>query len=165
MNTIERNTDPFKGPPDGVSAVVKCAVTMFDHPAEDGGEEVMSGQTNMDCRILCSFNEGVISFSMLDAGMMLTVRTDELMAIMQVAAGAAREFEASLPYEYTDAVLEARWKELQNIPLDEADSPSGLILATSWWKYPKGTDYNNIVAFFDTLHSKGVEYLRGLSGR
>ena len=165
MNTIERNTDPFKGPPDGVGAVVKCAITVFDYPVEGNAEKIVSGQTDMDCKILCSFDEGVISFSMQDAGLMLTVRMDELMAIMKAAADAAKEFEASLPQEYTDAELEARWKELQNIPLDEADCPSGLILAAPWWKYQEGTDYDDIVAFFDTLHSKGAEYLRGLSGR
>ena len=58
-----------------------------------------------------------------------------------------------------DRCLERKWKELENIPFDEADSPSGLVLAEDWWGFPKGTDREEIWHAFDDNHSKGVAFL------
>lgn len=58
-----------------------------------------------------------------------------------------------------DRCLERKWKELEDIPFDEADSPSGLILAEDWWGFSKGTDREEIWHAFDDNHSKGVAFL------
>lgn len=58
-----------------------------------------------------------------------------------------------------DRCLKRKWKELDDIPFDEADSPSGLVLAEDWWGFPKGTDREEIWHAFDDHHSKGVAFL------
>lgn len=58
-----------------------------------------------------------------------------------------------------DRCMERKWKELEDIPFDEADSPSGLVLAEDWWGFTKGTDREEIWHAFDANHSKGVAFL------
>ncbi len=60
--------------------------------------------------------------------------------------------------EFPDTLLEQKWKELTDIPFDEADTPSGLMLAEDWWLFQKRTDREDIWRFFDQ-HSKGIAYL------
>lgn len=58
-----------------------------------------------------------------------------------------------------DRCLERKWKELEDIPFDEADSTSGLVLAEEWWGFSKGTDREEVWHAFDANHSKGVAFL------
>jgi hypothetical protein len=160
---IERVTDPKEGPPDGVTAEVQCVLTQFDRkPPEEGqeqGERIISGQATMPCHIFCAYSEGTIGFSIREIDLMLTVRLDELFEIFKEASEAAQELKDSMPQEYTDAEFEKRWDELADIPFDEADSPSGLILSQKWWVFPKGTDRDDVWKHFDENHSKGIGYL------
>jgi hypothetical protein len=159
---IEHNTDPLKGPPDGVTVEIKCVVTQFTpNEAEEGQEPTRSinAQGSMPCHVFCSYEEGTIGFSVRDIDLMIIVRTDELFAILKEASDAHKAFRSTIPQEYTDAELEKRWDELEDIPFDEADSPSGLILSREWWIFPKGVDREDIWMHFDEHHSKGVNYL------
>ena len=182
MNKIERNTDPLKGPPDGVMSEISCVITQFDRVdgndgTEKGFERVISGQATMPCNIVCSYSEGTVGFSVRDIDLMLHVRIDEMFEIFKAAAAASEEFKATLPpemaminpptpddpgyQEYTDEVVEELWRELEDIPFDEADSPHGLILAQPWLHFTKGVDRGDIWEWFDAMHSKGVAHLMG----
>jgi len=146
----------MQGPPDGVEADVKCVFTEF---TTYDGKKTIAGQNQMPCHIICAYSEGTIGFSMREIDMMLTVRIDDLFEILKAAGQAAQELKASMPKEYTDAELEKRWDELEDVPFDEADSPSGLILSDDWWIFPKGVDREDIWHYFDENHSRGIEYL------
>jgi hypothetical protein len=112
-----------------------------------------------ECRILCAYSDGTISFSAQDSMIMITVRLDELFEIIAEAGDASQTLNKSMPKEYKDAELEKRWEELSDIPFVDADSPSGMILEQAWWIFEKGTDREDIWRHFDTNHSKGVSYL------
>ena len=156
MTKILRNTDPLNGPVDGVELDLTCAITQF---AKKDGQLVIAGQGTMPCNIKASYSNGTIGLSLREIDLMIHVRIDELMEVMKEAAEAHVLFRSSLPTQYTDAELEARWDELEDVPFDEADSPSGLILHEKWWMFPKGVDREDIWRHFDEYHSKGVHYL------
>jgi hypothetical protein len=165
MSTIKRNTDPLKGPPDGVEVGVNCVVTQFDRVKEKGGskkksEKVIKAQAVMPGRVMCAYSEGTLGITIRQIDLMVTLRIDELYEILKAAADASRELEASMPQEYKDAELETRWREMDDVPFDESDeSPSGMILAEKWWVFQKGTDREDIWRWFGSKHSKGVEHL------
>ena len=60
---------------------------------------------------------------------------------------------------FTDEYLEAKWRELEDVPFDE-DEDGSLYLAEDWWIFGRG-DYRDEViwVFFDEHHSKGLHYL------
>lgn len=158
MNEIKRNTDPLKGPPDWVEAEIKCNVASMQAINKRGDKPVHP--TIMNCKIFGSYNEGTLGLSIKGIGRIINLRMDEVMALLKAAAEASLEFQATLPV-YTDEELEEKWRELSDVPFDEADSPSpsGLILAKAWWVFPKGTDREDIWRYFDERHSRGVDYL------
>ena len=164
MADIQRNKDPLKGPSDGVSADIQCAVTQYDRFREKrcskkGTEQYIKSHGNMPCTVYCSYGGGTVGISIRELDMQIDVRLDELMAIMKAGAEAAHTFKDSLPQEYVDAELEARWRELRDTPFDEADSPSGLILSEAWWIFPKGADRGDIQEHIVGNHSKGVNFM------
>ena len=61
-------------------------------------------------------------------------------------------------YSMDDQSLEAKWAELEDVPFDE-DEDGRLVLAQSWWIFPRGTEREDIWHWFDARHSKGVVYL------
>ena len=75
---IKRNTDPMKGPPDGVETDINCVVTQF---SGEGGEREIQSQIVMPCHVGSAYSEGTIFFSLRDINLMLTVRLDELLEI------------------------------------------------------------------------------------
>ena len=168
MNEIKRNRDPIKGPPDGVEADVKCVITVFERKKRKGDSPILvkrkvTAQSVEQVRVLCAYTEGTISFSMHSADTMLTLRVDELVEILKAAAEASRDHRGSLPQGFTDAELEARWRELSTQRFEESDmSPSGLVLAGKWWLFDAGVDRLDIWNYFKEHHSKGVVYLQGL---
>lgn len=62
-----------------------------------------------------------------------------------------------------DICLETKWYELADVPFDESDTASGLVLAQDWWGFPKGTDREDIWHVFDKFYSKGVASLLGFA--
>ena len=117
----------------------------------------------MPCRVLCAYSEGTVGFSMPDIDLMLTVRMDETFEILKASAEANQEFQKSLPQEYADAVIETRWREAQKIQVVEGNSPSGLILKEPFWIFKEGSDRDEVIAWFGENHSKGKDYLAGLT--
>ena len=157
---IRRNTDPMKGPADGVAADLLCAVTQFAQSEEKNAPRVISGQGNMPCTVYCSYTDGTVGISIRGIDLQVDLLVEELMAIMQAGAEANQELTAPLREKYTDEELDAKWRELQSVQWDEADSPSGMILASAWWIFPRGVDQDDLYEWFGKNHSLGINYLQ-----
>lgn len=56
--------------------------------------------------------------------------------------------------KYDDEFLEAMWKELEDVPVDENEC-----LDIDWQGWSKGTHREEIWHWFDEQHSKGVGWL------
>jgi hypothetical protein len=85
MSEIKRVTDPKMGPMDGVEASIRCVVAT-QVEGENIKERILT-----ECRALCSYSSGTISFAVKGLNVMLTVRLDDLAEILKEAAVAARE--------------------------------------------------------------------------
>ena len=169
MDNIRRNTDPMKGPPDGVAADLQCAVTQFDRGEEKGAskkgvQRTISGQATMPCTVYCSYSDGTVGVSIRGIDLQIDLLVSELMAVLQAGAEANHELTAPQREQYTDEQLEEKWRELQTLGWDEADSPSGLITDRAWWVFPQGVDCDDLRAWFGERHSKGIEYLQRIEG-
>ena len=166
MTEIRRNTDLVNGPEDGVEVDVNCIVTKFEDVSQAEGN---ISQEQAQCHVVCSYSEGLIGFSVRSMNLMLTVRMDELMEVMVAAGKAAWDVRGEEDPQVqempvlTDEYLEELWEELADVPFDEADSPSGLVLTNPWLHFPAGVDREEIWRFFDENHSRGVAYLFGFT--
>ena len=154
MSTIRYNLDPLKGPPDGAAADLQCAVTQFDE------NRAIKGQAIMPCTVYCSYHDGTVGISIRGIDMQIDLLVEEVMAIMQASAERNRELTAPEKEKPTDAQLEEKWRELRNIRWDEADSPSGMILADKWWLFPRGVDRGDLAQWFGERHSLGLDHLQ-----
>ena len=149
---IRRNTDPMKGPADGVAADIQCAVTQYA-PAEKGAERTIKGQATMPCTVYCSYSDGTVGVSIRGMDLQIDILVSEMMAIMQAGAEANQELTAPQREQYTDEVIEEKWRELQGVGWEEADSPSGMILSAAWWIFPRGVDRDDLCRWFGDHHS------------
>jgi hypothetical protein len=107
MNKIKRITDPLEGPPDGVMADVQCVLTQFETKEATESEETqrtMTGQGQTTCHVFCAYSDGTIGFSLRDIDLMISLRIDELYAILAVASQAANELTDSMPLSHPPAV-------------------------------------------------------------
>jgi len=150
----------MKGPADGVAADIQCVVTQFDSSKK--GKRSISGQATMPCTVYCSYSDGTLGISVRGIDLQIDLLVEELMAVMQAGAQAKQELSAPQEERYPDAELETKWRELQNVQWDEADSPSGMILAAAWWVFPRGVDRNDLFQWFNERHSKGITHLHTL---
>ena len=167
MSLIRRNTDPMKGPADGVAVDIQCAVTRFNRSKESDGantgiQRVISGQTMMPCTVYCAYSDGTVGVSIRELDLQIDLLVTELMALMQAGAEANHELTGPRKDQYSDAELEAKWLELQKNQWDEADSPSGMILTAPWWVFPQGVDRDDLFQWFNERHSQGIAYLQAL---
>lgn len=90
MSEVTRVNDPQKAPPDGVELHAKCVVTKFI--TNDKKKLVtIKGQEVQDCKIMASYQTGTISLSVQGKALMVSARIDEVMAVLQEAAAAARD--------------------------------------------------------------------------
>jgi hypothetical protein len=150
MSSIRYNLDPMKGPPDGAAADLQCSVTQFEQQQD---QRAIKGQAVMPCTVYCSYEDGTIGISIRGLDLQIDLLVEEVMAIMQASAKRNQEPTAPLEEKPTDAELEEKWKELQNVKWDEADSPSGFILADAWWIFPQGVDQSDLEQWFNDRHS------------
>lgn len=91
--SIERVTNPAEGPLDGVRLHTACAVTRFTS-TEELDKRKIAEQSLQDCSILASYETGTLSVSVRgDVNIMVSVRIDELFALMKMAADASIELK------------------------------------------------------------------------
>lgn len=90
MSEVIRVNNPEKAPSDGVELHTRCVVTKFR--AEKGGKLTgITGQELASCKILASMMDGTVGISIPGKCRMVSVRIDELMAVLMEAAAAANE--------------------------------------------------------------------------
>lgn len=90
-NQIERVTDPTFGPLDGVSLHANAMITLFGK--DEGGKTKIDTMEAVECKLMESYEAGTVSVSIPSKGMMVSVRVDEMFALMMAAAVAAKEEE------------------------------------------------------------------------
>ena len=88
MSEVIRVNDPSKAPADGVELYAKGMVTRF---ITNGKKKLVTikGQEMVDCKIMASYQTGVVSFSIPEKALMVSARIDEVMAVLQAASDAA----------------------------------------------------------------------------
>lgn len=57
-----------------------------------------------------------------------------------------------------DSFLEEQWDELEDVAFDDLGDGK-LVTAENWWLFPARTERDDIWAYFNALHTKGVAYL------
>ncbi len=90
MSEVTRVNDPSKAPTDGVELHAKCVVTRF---ITNGKKKLVTikGQEMQECKIMASYQNGTIGFSVPGKALMVSARIDEVMAVLQAAGEAARD--------------------------------------------------------------------------
>lgn len=85
MDSKIRFAKDGEGPNDGVELEAKCAITRFT--GENGKPESIESMAIEQCKILASYELGTVSVSVhKDRPFMVSVRLDELMALLWAAA-------------------------------------------------------------------------------
>lgn len=85
--TAQEEKESRVGARDGVSMRVNCFMAEFAEDAE--GKKIVSESGLHEAIILASYENGTVSISDRVSGVMLSVRIDEMMALMAAAADAA----------------------------------------------------------------------------
>lgn len=85
---IERVTDPKAGPLDGVSLLANAVVTYFQTDKHTKARKIGT-QKVFSCKLMASYEEGTVSVSIQEKDLMVSVRIDELVALMKEAATAS----------------------------------------------------------------------------
>ena len=75
--------------------------------------------------------------------------------ISDIENGYCHKFSGVTYQILNDEIIEDLWKELSDIPFDEDDSGS-LILVEDWFIFDKGTDRDSIWHWFDDNYSNGL---------
>ena len=90
MSGITRVTDPNKGPLDGVELQANGVVTRFITNSKKKTVAIKT-QEVAPCKIMASYEVGTISLSIPSKALMVSVRLDEVMAVIQEAAASAAD--------------------------------------------------------------------------
>jgi len=99
MSEIIRNTDPEKGPVDCVELEAMCAYSHFTRN-KNGVAVGMKSQSTSQCKIMASYETGVVSVLVKNVGenedgdaveIMVAVLIDEIMALLHAASIAAAQ--------------------------------------------------------------------------
>lgn len=85
---IKHVTDGRDGPLDGVELEVNCVKTQFKNTGTTSKR--IKKQSTHQGKILASYELGVVSVSIKDAGEMVSVRLDEMMFLLSEAAKASQ---------------------------------------------------------------------------
>ena len=90
---IRRFSNGIDGHLDGVEATVNCAYTTFSSIVGNEDSVDIADHEVLPCKVICSFSEGVIDFGLTTLGVQVSLRVDELMAILAAAVDASRELD------------------------------------------------------------------------
>ena len=103
-------TDATQGPPDGVEADIQCVITKFEpvrNVKQSGTGKKIKSQAAMSCHAMCSYENGVLSLSVRGLNLMVSVRLDEIYAILAAASQASAEQLKTLLDEAIEEIAEA----------------------------------------------------------
>ena len=86
MSEIKRVTyDPNVEMFTGVELMANCVLTGFSKD-EESGQVKIAGQNQAGCKMLASYYTSTVSLHIPEVGFMVTVRIDEMMALLKEAA-------------------------------------------------------------------------------
>ncbi len=87
MENVTRVPANVSGVPDGVEAMASCAVSSF-HLDGAGKPTAMDGKPKQyPCKMMASFTRGTVSISAHGIGVMMTVRMEDILRIIEEACG------------------------------------------------------------------------------
>lgn len=92
MSKVERVNNPEIAPLDGVALDAKCIVTRFS--TAKNKVVAIKSQEMADCNIKASMGLGILSISIPGRAQMVSIRIDEVMAVLKEAADAANDVAA-----------------------------------------------------------------------
>lgn len=87
MEDLTRVPESASGAPDGVEAMSVCAVSSFDIDKDGKPVNLVGLPQRCPCRMMASFRRGTVSISAHGTGIMMTVRMDEILKIIEESAG------------------------------------------------------------------------------
>lgn len=91
MNNIKVINPTPSEIPDGVEAMVNCSFAEFDLDADGKPEKLKKTPELRPCKMLASFKDGIISFSVHQIGFMVSVRIDEVATMLCAASTPFKE--------------------------------------------------------------------------
>ena len=98
MSEVTRIPAPVSGLADAVELRAKCAVARYR--TKNGLAVSVKGKPRLHpCKIMASYSEGTVSVSVPETAFSVTVRLDEVMAVLKEAADVSREVEVILQEE------------------------------------------------------------------
>lgn len=85
MENVTRVPENVSGVPDGVEAMASCAVSNFFLDGT-GKPTAMKGMPEkFPCRLMASFERGTVSISAHGVGVMMTVRMEDILKVIEEA--------------------------------------------------------------------------------
>lgn len=92
MSEIKRVPFEASGLPDAVELEANCSVVHVT--TKDGAVTGIRGKARLhSCKLMASYEEGTLTISTPEIGMMVSVRLDEAMAVLMEAAAASHDMK------------------------------------------------------------------------
>lgn len=95
-------------PTDNIECDIRGIHTVFRNTKKDGRQIV--AQNEVECRVLGSYSDGLVGFSVREKKIMLTVRIDELMEVLMLMSDAHQKLRAGLDEAFLNAERQAKAK-------------------------------------------------------
>lgn len=87
MDNVTRVPENVSGVSDGVEAMASCAVSNFSLDST-GKPTAMKGMPEkFPCKLMASFERGTVSISAHGIGVMMTVRMEDILRVIEEACG------------------------------------------------------------------------------
>lgn len=87
MERLTRVPESVSGVPDGIEAMSVCAVSSFDIDKDGKPVNLIGLPQRCPCKMMASFSRGTVSISAHGTGIMMTVQMDDILKIIEEAAG------------------------------------------------------------------------------
>ena len=91
MNEIKVINPKESGVPDGVEVMANCSFARFDLDRSGKPKRLKGTPELKPCKIMASYSDGIISFSVHQIGVMVSVRIDEVAAVLLAASSYNKE--------------------------------------------------------------------------
>lgn len=88
MENVTRVPENVSGVPDGVEAMSSCAVTGFDIDKSGKPVNMVGLPQRFPCKLMASVSRGTVSISAHGTGIMMTVRMEDILRIIEESSKA-----------------------------------------------------------------------------
>ncbi len=87
MDNVTRVPEKVSGVQGGVEVMSSCAVSSFDIDAEGKPINMVGLPQKLPCKLMASFERGTVSISAHGTGVMMTVKMDDILRVIEEACG------------------------------------------------------------------------------